>query len=178
MSWRGWLLAGVLLAGACAARADIAPPPPKGGEKPRPPARSGTLEIYPTRGNTARIELPQSLFQNGKRADSGFPVSTLMTGLFLSLAMVGGGLWAVKRRGPGGLAAVVSGALVLGVTGGVAWANMAPPVRRSVNVPVFVEVTNRSNIRLELTADQLASLQDLSVFRAGSPQPAGAKPPH
>lgn len=173
MKWKRWLWAGALLTVAGAARADVPPPPKQAGKTVR-------IEISPTRSANGRIEIPRSVLAGGStRAEAGFPLQPLMTGLFLSLAMIGGGLWAVRRRGTAGLTAIAAGALALATTGGVAWANLAPPPRRSVTGDVVVEVSNRSSIRVELTHEQIVSLYETlrrSGRAAGTPPAAGAPP--
>lgn len=171
MSWKSLILAGMLLGFATAAGADI-PPPPR--DKPvKNNDKTVQLEITPTRGNQEpTLELPRNL-GGSKRADAGdgpTALQTAMGGLFLSLGLMCGGFWLVRRRGlsPATAAVVVAGALSLGATG-VAWGNMAPiPIHdRKVSTNVRVEYTGGSVVRLRLRQEQLSQL---SVLGSGRPE--------
>jgi hypothetical protein len=186
MSWKSLILAGMLLGVAAAVRADIPPPPKdnpvKGNDK------TVQVEITPTHGNQEpTLELPRNLGGSKKADAQDGPTAfqTAMGGLFLSMGLMCGGFWLVRRRGlsPATAAVVVAGALSLGATG-VAWGNMAPiPIRdRKVSTNVRVEYTGGSVIRLRLRQEQLSQLGFLGGgrpdYRAVSPaqQSPGSAP--
>jgi hypothetical protein len=137
-------LAALTLFGAGAALADAPPPPPK-----------TKLRILPLEeGSRARIEIPRAAV--GKPTDvGGTPVQTIAAGMFLSLALAGGGLWMARRRGSAALgAAGVCLGLLAG--GGTAYANLAPPRLAPPAVEVSVGVvTQGREILLYLTPEQL-----------------------
>jgi hypothetical protein len=186
MSWKSLILAGMLLGAAVAVRADIPPPPKdrpiKGNDK------TVQLEVTPTRGNQEpTLELPRNLGGTKKAENEDGPSAfqTAMGGLFLSLGLMCGGFWLVRRRGlsTATAAVVVAGALTLGATG-VAWGNMAPiPIReRKLTTNVRVEYTGGSVVRLRLSQEQLSQLVPLvgarPDFRVVSPaqQAPGSAP--
>src|SRR4051812_32698455 len=115
MKWTSLIAVGILACTAGAARADIPPFHPE--RQPQPSEPSVQVEITPTKpGEEPNIELPKTPVGK-KRSDSGTgsgpeagPIQTVVAGVFLSLALMGGGLWLVRRRGlSAGAAASVMG---------------------------------------------------------------------
>lgn len=178
------LLTGVFAVGVMsAAQADIPPPPPN-----QNPGQGVRLNIVQSTDGQAVLELPRSLQKNAtKSSEAPAGTRTVLAGLFLSLGLVGGGLWAARRRAPVSVttASLVLGGLALGAAGTTAWANIAPPRYLREDVKVQVRWTSGPDVRLHVNRDQFQLLSQkygrTDRFLPSSPaptaSPAGAQPP-
>jgi hypothetical protein len=156
----------------CAApvTADIAIPP----ERPKP-ERSAELAIeVDAKAERPKLVIPlRALVQRGQeeppvaQADPAANTRTWVAGLSMAVAVTLGGVWFVRRNGPGGVAKL---AVVLAVGGSLAvgtwvYANAAPPPPPKPEAgslfdgPVDVEIANDGDkIRLVLDAETLKKL--------------------
>jgi len=171
-----WALC-LLLTTAGAAAADIRPGPSAPRPKPSPPQhRIEAVPIAP--GESSRVEIPRRLLAGEPLEPASSPLRTVMAGLLLSLAVVGGGLWAARRGQRG--AAVVALAATVGGVGGAAWANMAPFNRSvrpaSTDVAVSIRSSADDNIRLVLSREQLNALVAAYNRRSALRSPAPGSP--
>jgi len=150
-----------LLASAAPAFGDLLPDPPN-RNRTEPKASAAKVPMVITReykGSGATLEIPRSLWQRlqaegagdnqqyGADAGRGLTLSgaqTVVAGLFLSLALVFGGVWFVrsrKRLDPLARTAFLIGAVALfAVAGGIVYGNAGPPpaVTRSLTTSILV----------------------------------------
>lgn len=156
---RIFCLATIVLVGSVAAFADIAQPGKSPNRVPKPkPGLAATMTIKLDRNATeAKLIIPKSqvkqlraeLEQLGDDSDStasagrGFSrMQTVVSGLFLSLAFVFGGIWFVragKSAGKNGKTFVVLAVLAgLGTAATFVYANVGPPSEaRSITNKLF-----------------------------------------
>jgi hypothetical protein len=147
-----FLVAGVLAMLSGAALADVPPgprpqPPPRPVVDPKPdpapaPPTGPSLVIKPTPGaKEATLEIPRKLLPGAEapkaKADAtGFsPTQTVVAGLAMTAAVTLLGLHLVRRRGRTPAMSLIGATVVVGVTGSVVLANLAPFPRERPKPP-------------------------------------------
>lgn len=117
-----------------------------------PNVEEATLEIPKDAIKSLRAAL-ENVDDNGAIAGTtgrGFnitPTQTLMSGLFLSLALTVGGVWFFKSKPIGNAPKVAAGLIAAMVFGGCAtliFANAAPPPIKGINADLFSDQLRRS----------------------------------
>ena len=144
---------------SCAAVADVRlpdtpKPTPAKTAKPEPAAVDATLQIeFSSREKTARLLVPRNelnklraeldaLDGGGGATFSGISrAQTIAGGLFLSLAVVFGGVWFVRsgKNAPKKVRIAAAGAVLLasGALASIAFANIGPPTTADITSRIF-----------------------------------------
>ncbi|HEX8248177.1 MAG TPA: hypothetical protein VF599_08410 [Pyrinomonadaceae bacterium] len=128
-------------------------------------AKEARLRIPKSQLKQLRAELDQLDDSAGTTASLSFSrTQTIVSGLFLSLAFVFGGVWLARSRGKtdsktNKALVVVAGLFLTGAMTTIAFANIAPPVEtRRIDGKIFSESVHRykralGKIKLEISDD-------------------------
>jgi hypothetical protein len=170
-------LGALLLVGTFQTRADLAPPRPK-------PLRQGKFAVeINNRITKAQLIIPRKFLAEDRRG-AGLSLPTIAVGLCLTLAFVSGGLWLIRRsKAPRSANAALLIAGLAGLAATYAWADIPPPPRPALAVPIAEEIEVKvvpagDAIRLVLTNEMLQRLTSDPRFRLRPrPRPGVGSPP-